>query len=198
MCGVKWLNRRTLVITLFCLVAAVAIVLGFTFPRVPSFAFSNDSPISAATGDWASAVSTGFSRTPANFSFPAFANLQVNTQSNYLPLHFNHLRAQVFDIDTGRQIATGDLVGKSLQAKAFPIINLPLNFTYVATNSSDQTWKNWYDGCKNKINYADGQRPVVKFRLVLNMDIRGLPSSPSASTQISDASCPIELPKNSV
>lgn len=118
-------------------------MLAFTIPRVPGFAFNNDAPLVNATGDWAKAVPVIFSRAPANFSFPAFAALQVNTDSNYLPVRFNHLRASVYDLDTNRLVGTGDLGHKTLPAKSFPEIQLPLNFTYIASNSSDQTCASW-------------------------------------------------------
>ncbi|KAJ7166370.1 hypothetical protein C8R43DRAFT_192939 [Mycena crocata] len=196
--GGKWFTRRVVVFGCFGLVAVIIIIIAFCIPRVPSFALSNSAPLANATGDWRSAVPTTFSRSPANFSFPAFANLQVNTDNNYIPLNFQHLRAKVFDLDTGFLIGTGDLGHKVLPAKGFPEIQLPLNFTYIATNASDTTWLNWYDACKNKDRFSDGKRPGVRFRLVLDMAILGLPGSYGSSTQVSNANCPIELPSNSV
>lgn len=192
LCG-RHFTRRTLVFFLFGFCAAIAIVLAFTIPRVPSFSFNNKAPLVNATGDWATAVPFSFSRAPANFSFPAFASLQVDTTSNFLPLQFKHLRAQIFDLTTGRQVASGDLGRKTLPAKSFPDILLPLNFTYTATNTSDQTWSNWYNACNNKTLHQDSKRPPLQFRLLLEMDILGLPTSHSTSTQVSDADCPIEL-----
>jgi hypothetical protein len=196
LCG-RWFTRKFLVFFLFGFAVVAGIVLAFTIPRVPGFSFNDQTPLTAATGSFANSIPATFSRAPANFSFPAIASLQVDTSSNYLPLTFNHLRGTVFDLDSNRQVATGDLAHKTIPAKAFPVIQLPLNFTYVATNSSDPTWLNWYNGCKNKATYADGVRPAVKFRLVLDMVIAGLPSHHFASTQVTDADCPIELPQNS-
>jgi len=192
------LTRRVLVWSLFAVCIAIGIVLAFTIPRVPAFSFNVRTPLANATGSFRASVPIQFSRFPANFTFPAYANLQLDTSSNYLPLTFNHLRGQVFDIDTGRQVASGDLGKKTVPAKAFPQVFLPLNFTYVATNDSDPTWMNWYASCKNHLLYPDGARPGLKFRLVLEADIRGLIGSRASSTQISGASCPIELPMNSV
>ncbi|KAJ7868723.1 hypothetical protein B0H14DRAFT_2728654 [Mycena olivaceomarginata] len=196
--GGKWFTKRVIVFTCFGLIAIIAVVLGICLPRVPSFALSNSTPLANATGDWRNAVTAQFSRVPANFSFPAFADLQVNTDSNYLPVNFKHLRAKVYDLDTGFLIGSGDLGHKVLPAKSFPNIQLPLNFTYVATNDSDTTWVNWYNACQNKGRIASGERPGVRFRLVLDMVILGLPGSYSSSTQVSNANCPIELPTNSV
>ncbi|KAJ7681476.1 hypothetical protein B0H17DRAFT_1076066 [Mycena rosella] len=95
----RW--RRITVFVCFALIVVIAIIVGICIPRVPSFAVSNATPLGNATGAWAAAVPTSFSRVPANFSFPAFADLQVDTDSNYLPLHFTRLRAQVFDLDSG-------------------------------------------------------------------------------------------------
>jgi len=43
---------------------------------------------------------------------------------------------------------------------------------------------------------SDLQILALKFRLLLEMTILGLPTKHSASTQVSDADCPIELPSN--
>ncbi|KAJ8480806.1 hypothetical protein ONZ45_g15524 [Pleurotus djamor] len=192
LCG-RWFNRRTLIWFIFGLCCAIAVVLAFTIPRVPGFAFDGNSPLGNATGDWAEAVPTTFNRLPANFSFPAFANLQVNTQDNFLPVRFTHLRASVYDLETTVLVGTGDLGSRTLPAKAYPEIQLPLNFTYVTTNDTDQTWKNWYNSCRNS---GAGERTGLQFRLVLDMNIIGLPSTHHASTTIIGANCPIELALN--
>ena len=92
-----------------------------------------------ATGSWAKAVPTGFSRAPTNFSFPAYASLQFNTQENFLPLKFGRVHASVYDSDTDKLVGTGDTAGFSIPAKSFPKMLIPLNFTYFTSNSSDQT-----------------------------------------------------------
>ncbi|KAG5636093.1 hypothetical protein H0H81_009141 [Sphagnurus paluster] len=197
LCG-KYFTKKTLVFVVFGLCAVVGVVLGFTIPRVPAFSFNDNTPLVRATGDWNSSVPTYFNRVPANFSFPAFASLQVNTDDNYLPIHFSYLHASVYDLNTFNLVGTGDWGKHTLPAKSFPEILVPLNFTYLALNSSDQTWANWYNACKSKSLYTDGSRPPLQFRLVLEMGIVGLINSHSTSTQITDADCPIELsPSNS-
>lgn len=195
LCG-KWLTRKTLVFIIFGLCAVAAIVLGFTIPRVPTFSFNSQKPLTQASGDWNNTIPTYFNRAPANFSFPAFASLKVDTTSNYLPLKFNSLDAQVYDLDSLRKVGQGQL-SKLTLPKGFPEINLPLNITYFADNSSDVTWASWYNACKNKGQYVGGDRPPLKFRLVINMSIFGLPGKHATSTQISDAPCPIELDQSS-
>jgi hypothetical protein len=50
------------------------------------------------------------------------------------------MRASVFDLDTGFQVGTGDLLQKqTVPPKQFPQVLVPLNFTYIATNATDQT-----------------------------------------------------------
>ncbi|KAJ7062303.1 hypothetical protein C8F01DRAFT_127767 [Mycena amicta] len=195
--GGKWLTKRVIVFVAFGVIAIIAILVGVCLPRVPSFALSNNLPLANATGAFASDVTTLFSRAPANFSFPAFANMQVDTTSNYLPVRFQHLRAKVYDLDSGFLIGTGDYGHRTLAAKSLVDIQLPLNFSYVATNASDTTWLNWYNGCKNKSQYSDGKRPSVRFNLVLNMAISGLVGTYGSSTTVNSANCPIELPNSS-
>lgn len=137
-CG-GWLTRRVFTFVLFAVCVVVIVAAAIMVPRVPGFAFNSDTPLVNATGSWASEVPTFFMRVPANFSFPAFADLQVDTHSNYLPLRLSSLKAQVFDEDSGSLIAHGEMSSQTVPAKAFAHIQLPLNFTYAAVNTSDQT-----------------------------------------------------------
>ena len=127
---------------LFCRVSyfsSVGVVLAFTIPRVPDLQFNNDKPLTTASGAFNSSIPTAFSRAPANFSFPAYASLQMDTNANFLPLTFTSIKAQVYDTDTNMEIATGDVAHQTFPAKTYSNFNMPLNFTYVATNDTDQT-----------------------------------------------------------
>lgn len=117
----------------------IALILGFTIPRVPSFTLITANPLVNATGPFATAVPTIFSRSPTNFSFPAFASLRFDTTNSFLPVQFTHISASVFDLDTNKQVGTGSTARSSLPAQSFPAILLPLNFTYFTSNTSDQT-----------------------------------------------------------
>ncbi|QRW06507.1 hypothetical protein RhiLY_05506 [Ceratobasidium sp. AG-Ba] len=191
--GKRWATRKTLVIGVFIACAIIGILLAILLPRVPGFGFLGEAPLSAAP-DGGNPV---FLRSPANFSFDAFVDLQVNTNSQIvLPLHFNDIKATIYDVTTSRLVATGHLGGYSVPAKAFSEIKLPVTFSYEASNSSDTTWNNFYNACKNKSQVTGGQRPGLQLRLVLELSIAGLINKPTAGTQISDANCPVELPSN--
>ncbi|KAH7905320.1 hypothetical protein BJ138DRAFT_1164990 [Hygrophoropsis aurantiaca] len=196
-CG-KWFTKKFLVFFIFGWCAVAGIVLGVCIPRVPGLSFNSQSPLVAATGDYNASIPTEFSRAPANFSFPALADIQVDTTSNLLPLTFNHISAQVWNPSTNMQVGTGYFGHATVPAKSYPKIQIPLNFSYVASNDTDPTWNDWYNACKNPGIYPGGVRPGVSFLLILSMDIAGLPTSYSASTQVSSAPCPITLPINSV
>jgi len=195
MCG-KWFTKRMLVVFLFILCCCIGLILAFTIPRVPVFAFDTDTPLANATGAWKAAIPTIFSRSPTNFSFAGFADLQIDTTSNFLPLTFNNLEATIFDYDTGVQIGTGNLGHRTFPAKKYTSFQLPLNFTYSAVNTSDTTWTAWYDACRNAINDVGGTRPGVSFKLDLKMDIAGLVTKPTTSAEVSNAACPVELATN--
>ena len=120
-------------------ISRIALVLGFTIPRVPSFTLNSANPLVNATGPFATAIPIIFSRSPTNFSFPAFASLQFDTSSNFLAVRFTHISASVFDLDTNVQVGSGSSAHVSLPAQSFPAIYLPLNFTYFTSNASDQT-----------------------------------------------------------
>jgi len=193
LCG-KYFSRRFIVFLLFGICIVVGVIVGVCLPRVPGFAFNQLTPLQGATGAFNASIPTIFSHAPANFTFPAYADLQVDTNSNYLPLHFNHLSAQVSDLQTGIQVASGDLYSYTVPAKKFTPIQLPLNFTYIATNDSDATWVTWYDACRNKQLIPGGVRPGLNFRMTLFMKIRGLVGSHQTSSQFVNINCPVELP----
>ncbi|TFK90996.1 hypothetical protein K466DRAFT_583221 [Polyporus arcularius HHB13444] len=197
LCG-SYFTRRFTAWFAFGLCVAVALILAFTIPRVPSFSLNQAEPLSPATNPFNKTIPAEFSRSPANFSFPGLMQLQADTGSNYLPLTFKNIHGTVFDLTTERPVATGDTGHLTLPAHSLPVFNLNLNFTYAAVNDSDATWNNWYNACRNKAIYTNNERPAVQFRLVLDMNIVGLIGTKSASTQVNDAACPIELPLNSV
>ncbi|KAG1850450.1 hypothetical protein F4604DRAFT_1808525 [Suillus subluteus] len=192
LCG-KWFTKRFLAFFAFGVAAIIGTILAITIPRVPGLSFNSSTPLIAATGSYNASIPTEFSRAPANFSFPAYADIQVDTISNIIPLTFNSISAQVWDSASNLQVGTGYFGSDTLPAASLPIIQVPLNFSYVASNDSDPTWNEWYNACKNTWLYAYGSRPGVNFRLILTMDISGLPITQSQSTQVDAAPCPIEL-----
>ena len=198
---------------------STGILLAFLIPRVPKFQFNQDTPLSAATGDFNRSIPTRFLVAPANFSFPAYAELQVDTGSNFIPLKFTHLNALIFDLQTSNQVGTGDLYGVTVPAKKFTKIQVPMNFSYVADNNSDITCKpfsvvftspfecggidtsahlgaNWYNSCRNAALYPTGERPGTFFchlslqNIVPNAVLRSLRSS--LQTRTGDANCRID------
>lgn len=193
----------------FC---SIGTILAITIPRVPGLSFNSSTPLVAATGSYNASIPTQFSRYPANFSFPALADIQVDTTANIIPLTINSISAQVWDPNTNLQVGTGYFGKDTLPAKSYPKIQVPLNFSYVASNDTDPTWNEWYNACKNAGLYATGSRPGqcvchdcfcllirttgVNFKLILTLDIAGLPSTQSQSTQVNAAPCPIELSIN--
>ncbi|KDQ62097.1 hypothetical protein JAAARDRAFT_30001 [Jaapia argillacea MUCL 33604] len=195
LCG-SWFTRKFTAWFMFAFLVVLAVVLAITLPRVPAFAFNSSTPLINATGSFAQSIPYEFSRAPANFSFPAFASLELETSSNFVPMTLTRLDGQVFDLNSGMLVGTGSMGKLTLPAKSFIPVQLPLNFTYIASNDSDPTWANWYNACKNTGAVTGGIRPGLQFRIVLQMTILGLIGHPSTSTQVTNAPCPWELPIN--
>jgi len=196
LCG-GCLTRKVLVFVIFAFMAVAGIALAFTIPRVPGLNINTYTPLQPANGTFNSSIPTEFSRSPANFSFPAYASIQVDTSSNYLPLTITRMTATLTDTTTGYEVATSVLLHQTFAAKTFSNLNLPLNFSYVAVNTSDITWTNWYNACKNPSLVTGGVRPGVSFHLDIFMTISGLIGTHSAATQVTSTACPIELPLDS-
>lgn len=122
-------------------VYSVAVTLIFVLPREPGFQINADVPLTNASSAFNKTIPTEFSRAPANFSFPGAADLRIDTHSNYLPIHLHKLHADVFDMQTNELVGTGDIASMTFSAKKFTPLSFPLNFSYIATNDSDQTCK---------------------------------------------------------
>jgi len=195
MCG-SYFTRRTFTYVFFGLCVVAGVILAFTIPRVPGIEFPSSSPLGNATAPFNKTIPIGFPRSPANFSFPAQLSLEIDTQSNFLPLQISKMQATIYDLTTGNQVGTGSLGSRTLPAKAYPIVQLPLNFTYVATNDSDITWLNWYDACRDPALNVNGTRPPLQFNVDLDMWIVGLIGKKTSSAAVTEAECPITLPQN--
>ena len=65
--------------------------------------------------------------------------MPADTSSSYLPVHFKHLRATVFDLDTLKVVATGDLADAKVARGDQVAVVLPVTFAYTAFNTSDTT-----------------------------------------------------------
>ena len=167
---------------------SVGITLAFVIPRVPGFQFNADKPLVAASSDFNKTVPTYFNRAPTNFSFPGTAQLQLDTGSNYIPIHMRHIDADVYDLSTNKHVGEGHIDSLVLPAKKFIQIDLPLNFSYVATNTSDQT-------CKYKPSMCDDMPWLTCFMQgITGMMVAGtLPITQTANDLVSVLLSPISL-----
>lgn len=189
--GRKWLTGRVIVFGVFGLCVAVGIILAFTIPRVPDITFLSPALIAD------NSTKPLFPRSPTNFSFSAFGALQVDTGSNFLPLAFKSITGKVFDIETNMVVATGEHHAFTIPAKQTLNFEFPLNFTYVAQNTSDLTWLTWYDACRNPGLNVNTTRPgLPRFELILEMNIAGLVGTHGTSLLVEDEPCPVTLPLN--
>ncbi|KZT39912.1 hypothetical protein SISSUDRAFT_984096 [Sistotremastrum suecicum HHB10207 ss-3] len=197
-CG-GWATRKAVVFFCFGLCVIIGIALAVCIPRVPSFSFQANQPIQPPQN--VSGVTNPpneFSRAPTNFSFPAEIVLEMNTHSNVLPLHFTHLRASIYDLNTLQKVADGDWGNHVVPAKKFFPFTIPVLFNYTAINDTDLTWLDFYNACRNSNQYVNGTRPGVNLKLILDMNIVGLIKTQGSSAQLENVACPFELPTNSV
>ena len=118
---------------------SIGVILAFVIPRVPDLSINGSPPLTSATGWFNQSITAQFSRAPANFTFAANVHLQVDTNSNFLPLVFKKLDARVYDLNSFRVVGVGHMNRTKFPAKHYTNIQMPLNFSYVATNDSDLT-----------------------------------------------------------
>lgn len=77
---------------------------------------------------------------------PDFMFYLADASSSYVPVHFTHLEASLYDETTNKKIATGDWGNHVMPHKAEQAIILPVKFAYSAINTSDTT-------CKSSISF---------------------------------------------
>ncbi|WVQ74862.1 hypothetical protein IAR50_004469 [Cryptococcus sp. DSM 104548] len=189
LCGQRWLSRKVLVMIIFVFLAALGVTLYVLIPRAPTFKFY-EVPLSVKN------ETVNFNRSPTNFSFSGNLNLWGDASSSYLPVHFTHLEATVYDHVTNKKIATGDWGNNVMAHKEQQPVLLPVDFSYSAVNTSDTTWNDMYDACGHI--WTGTTRTDLKFRLVLEMSIVGLTKKTSTTLEISDVTCPFELAADGV
>ncbi|KAG8897668.1 hypothetical protein FRC00_003961 [Tulasnella sp. 408] len=170
----------------------LGLTLYFVIPRVPNFGFAYGTPLVANGGP-----TPYFNRYPANFSFTGGVDLQADTHSSYIPVHFRNITAELYSADTFKLVATGSTGALTMPAKSYVPLPLNMTFSYTAVNTSDETWNLYYNACQNKIAVVGGERPGLNVRLILKMQIAGLIGSYGAATLLSNVPCPIQLPLNS-
>ena len=63
----------------------------------------------------------------------------MNTQDNFLSVHFSKIKAKVYDSETDEVVAKGETGSMTLPAKQYPTVQIPLLFEYSASNDTDTT-----------------------------------------------------------
>ncbi|KAG9017935.1 hypothetical protein FRB90_000117 [Tulasnella sp. 427] len=192
LCGIAWLTRKVLVWGAFIFIICLGLTLVFVIPRVPNFGFAYGTPLVENGGP-----TPYFNRYPANFSFTGGVDLQADTHSSFVPVHFTNITAEMYSAETSKLVATGSTGSLTIPAKSYVPLPINMTFSYAALNTSDATWDLYHNACQNKIAIVNGTRPGLNIRLVLKMQIAGLIGSYGTSTLLSDAPCPIQLPLTS-
>lgn len=73
--------------------------------------------------------------------------LAADASSSYVPVQFSNLQAKLYDLDTNKIIATGDLGKQKVNHAVNQPVILPVTFSYSALNTSDPTWVHIYQAC---------------------------------------------------
>lgn len=63
----------------------------------------------------------------------------ADTSSAYLPTHFTNIQATVYDLNTNKQVATGNYGNHVVPKGQNEPVTLPVTFSYTALNTSDTT-----------------------------------------------------------
>lgn len=186
------LSRSKFVFILFGICAAIGITLAFTIPRAPGILINAGTPLSGGKN-------IVFSRAPTNFTFDVNLNLQIDTHSTFVPIRFSSFDAILFDLNTGVNIGTGHVSGKTFPANKFVDYSFPVTFNYTAVNQSDITWNDIYNACRNPATEPGGKpRPPISLHVEFFMSIIGLVSKSSTSLVVTSAPCPFQLSVDSV
>lgn len=185
MCGISWMTRTVFVFIAFAFIVALILVLYFTIPRAVTFTIYDSDPLYV---DNSTLVLT---RTPTNFSFSGELHLLADSSSSWIPVQFSNAVATVYDLETMKKIATGNL-GKYKMAKGNAnAVRFPINFAYEAVNTSDTTWTDMYNACQYP--FSGVVRATLNFRVEIVQSIVGLVGHPMSVDSITGVTCPFQF-----
>lgn len=120
----------------------------------------------------------------------------ADTSASYLPLQFSDIQISLYHLSTNKLIGSGSFGHHTVKKGSAVPVQLPINVTYSAINTSDTTWSDWYNACGHI--WAGTNRPSLSVKMVVKSSIVGLVTRPETGSQVGDVACPFELPSNSV
>ncbi|CAD6887256.1 unnamed protein product [Tilletia laevis] len=181
-------GRRAVVIGSFVLIFALAIVLYFVIPRVPSIAFLTSTPLDPIPD--ASGMSIG--GPPANFSMSMNLNLRADNSAAWIPTRASKIVVEVTDVQNNKVVGKGLLSDRSFAGRKRTIFQLPVQFEWVSRNlTGDATFALWYSACGPE--YPNTPRPTLTLRVAMEMHIAGLFGVHTTGTQLNNLKCPFAL-----
>ncbi|TIA68765.1 hypothetical protein E3P92_03884 [Wallemia ichthyophaga] len=189
-CGI---SRKTAVFMAFGGIISLILLLYFLIPRTPTFTFRS-TVLNLEDED-----SPSFLTYPtANFSFDGSVAVSLDTTTSWIPITVKHLDATVYDAVTNTKVGEGGFKKSKSYSRDNDIhVDVPVHFSYEASDDSDPTWSDWHDACKHQWK---GQPPptTLSIRLKLDMQIQGLTKTTTVSqSSDSDVACPFELSADS-
>lgn len=183
-----WLSPRVAVFIAFFFCVALAVLLFFVIPRVPSFAILSTNPVVAIPNG----ASMSVSHSPTNFSMEMGFNLRASNQAGWIPTQATDLTMQVTDLNTYRLVGKGSMDSISFKGRGNTEFMFPVQFSYVSLNASgDQTWQDFYQGCGP--NIPGVSRPTLNLGVSISMKISELLGRKGESTQVNNVACPFTL-----
>lgn len=167
------------------LTTSLIVVLFFTIPRAAVWSWYQPDPVMVYND---TAVIT---RIPANFSFGADLHLLVDATSSWLPVRFSNVQATVYDVQSNKIIAQGNKKSFTVQNKKDQPVVFPIQFSYVAFNTSDTTWSDMYNACQ--FQFTGVQRADLKWTVEIRQGIVGMVTKPVSTDSFTGVNCPFQF-----
>ncbi|KAH9823787.1 hypothetical protein DFH28DRAFT_943616 [Melampsora americana] len=192
-CG--WFGRIQGLVLLVILLIALALMLFFFIPRVPTLAYNNQQLM---VGDNSTA---SFKRAdPIGFSFDAKMDLAFDAKNSYLGPKVHNLVVIVQDlsaagaIEVGRGNSDQDVI--SLSTKDYTPFTATVHFRYSASAITDPIWSSYYAACGHMWP-GNSTRPTLNLAIGVSYKVSGISGDQFESTVLNSIGCPIELSANS-
>ncbi|CAG8574343.1 4164_t:CDS:2, partial [Ambispora leptoticha] len=134
-------SRRTCVFITFFVLLALGITLFFVWPRIP------DVKILGASSNGQPTISVSPPIVKMDFNI----SIEIDNPDNWIPIRFNRIDAQVFDLSTistyDHPIAYGNLTNYALPPRQTTILQFPLTVDYIGKDINDPTVQDFLLAC---------------------------------------------------
>lgn len=167
-----WRRRHAIIAIAILVVAIIAVIWYFVWPRVPSFQVAGADDIG---------TTPTISKDTGLYNTTWLLILSVDNTANWVPTRIENLAVTVVDRNTSQPFGHGNSGSLVLSPRAKQTVNVTMDIYYQKSSESDQTFYDLYNSCSNFKEYGsvvpviDGESDKLPaFDFTLDVQISGI------------------------